>query len=235
MSIDSTIEGLVSRHLKTPAKVATPPSLKGTVVTVARSCGAGGEEVAYLLAERLGLRCYDADLVQAIAEEAKADKQLMARLDEHTEHLMNGWLRSIITGKGAFSPEYRRALVSVVLGISHGGGVIVGRGANFVLSGKNVFRVRTVCSLPVCVERVAKDRGIKKGKAEKMVLRTDKLRDKFLRKLYPANVHASSSYDLTVNTDHLSYEQAVEIILFAMKQKGYKVPEPKTIKAKSAG
>ena len=79
MSIDSTIEGLVSRHLKTQAKVAPPPSLKGTVVTVARSCGSGGEKIAYLLAERLGLRCYDDDLVQAIAEEAKADSQLMAR------------------------------------------------------------------------------------------------------------------------------------------------------------
>jgi len=234
MSIDSTIEGLVIRHLKTKVKVAPPPSLKGTVVTVARSCGAGGEEIAYLLAERLGLRCYDADLVQAIAQEAKADKDLMARLDEHTEHLMNGWLRSIITGKGSFSPEYRRALVSVVLGISHGGGVIVGRGANFVLSGKNVFRVRIVCSLPICIERVAKEQGIKQGKAEKIVLKTDKLRDQFLKKLYPANVHASSSYDITVSTDELSYEQAVEIILFAMKQKGYQVPEPKTIEAQAA-
>ena len=229
MSIDSTIESLVNRQLKTKVNLVPPPQLKGTVVTIARSCGSGGEAIAHMLADRLKLRCYVAELLDAIADEARADKDMMKQLDEHSEHLMDGWLRSIITGKGAFEPEYRRALVNVVLGISHSGGVIVGRGANFVLSGKNVFRVRIVCPLPSCVERVAKEKGMKPHKAEKYVLKMDKRRDRFLKKVYPANVHASASYDLTLNTDGFTYEQAVEMILFAMKQQRYAVPEPQVI------
>ena len=229
MSIDSTIESLVNRQLKTKVKIAPPPQLRGTVVTVARSCGSGGEAIAHMLAERLKLHCFDDDLLDAIAGEAKADKTVMKQLDEHSQHLMDGWLRSIITGKGAFEPEYRRALVNVVLGISHSGGVIVGRGANFVLSGKNVFRVRVVCALPSCVERVSRDQGMKPHKAEKHILRPDKRRDRFLKKVYPANVHASASYDVTLNTDGFSFEQAVEIILFAMQQQGYEVPEPQVV------
>ena len=229
MSVDSIIESLVSRQLKTQVKLEPPPQLKGTVVTVARSCGSGGEKIAQMLAERLGLHCYDNDLLDAIAEEARTNSRIMSRLDEHTQQLMDGWLRAIITGKGAFTTEYRRALVNVVLGISHGGGVIVGRGANFILSGRNVFRMRIVCSLPACVERIANEKGVKHFKAEKFVLKTDKRRDKFLRQVFPSNVHASSSHDLTLNTDRVSSPQAVEIALFTMKQLGYEVPEPRLV------
>ena len=225
MSIDSAIESLVSRQLKTDVKIAPPPKLKGTVVTVARSCGSGGEAIAGMLSERLKLRVYDANLLDAIAHEARTHKRLMKELDEHSEHLMNGWLRSIITGKGALQPEYRRALVNVVLGISHSGGVIVGRGANFILSGKNVFRLRIVCPLAKCVERVAKDEDMTPEKAEKHILNTDEKRDNFLRKVYPGDVHASASYDLTINTGTFNEEQAIDLILFAMRLRGFEVPE----------
>jgi len=235
MSVDSIIENLVSRQMKTPVKVAPPPRLRGTVVTVARSCGAGGEEIAHLVAERLGLHCYDEELINAIAEEAKTDHHILARLDEHAQELMDGWLHAIITGKGSFTPEYRRALVSVVLGISHSGGVIVGRGANFILTSPNVFRVRVVCTLPVCVERVAKKERVNPAEAEKIVLKTDKHRDAFLRKVFPSNIYASSSYDLTLNTERLSYNQAVETILFTTKQFGIEVPEPHLAASEAAG
>ncbi len=231
MSVDSIIESLVSRQLKTEVKIAPPPQLRGTVVTVARSCGSGGEEIAELLAERLGLRCYDAELVVAIAEDARTDKRVMDQLDEHSQHLMDGWLRAIITGKGAFAPDYRRALVDVVLGISHSGGVIVGRGANFILTGKNVFRIRVVCPFETCVARVAEREQIDTHKAEKHVLKVDKQRDKFIKQVFPSNVHASASYDLTINTDAFSFEQAVEVILFAMEQRGYEVPKPRVVAA----
>ncbi len=202
---------------------------------MARNCGAGGEEVAHLLANRLGLHCYDEELIDAIAEEAKADQRVLARLDEYSQNLMEGWLRAIVTGKGTFAPEYRRALVNVVLGISHSGGVIVGRGANFILTSSNVFRVRVVCPLPQCVERVAKEQGIKPEKAQKIVLKTDKHRKEFLHKVYPPHVDSSSSYDLTLNTERLSYNQAVETILFTMQQLGFEVPEPQLGVREAAG
>jgi len=235
MSIDSIIENLVSRQMKSPVKLAPPPHLRGTVVTVARSCGAGGEEIAHLLADRLGLHCYDEELIDAIAEEAKADKHVLARLDEYSQNLMEGWLRAVVTGKGTFAPEYRRALVNVVLGISHSGGVIVGRGANFILTSLHVFRLRVMCPLPICVERVAEKEGIKADKAEKIVLKTDKQRKAFIHKVYPPNLDASSSYDLTLNTERLSYNQAVETILFTMQQLGFEVPEPHLAASEAAG
>ncbi len=235
MSVDSIIEKLVSRQMKTPVKIVPPPPLRGTVVTVARNCGAGGEEIAHLLAERLGLHCYDEELIDAIAEEAKADPVILARLDEHAHNLMEGWLRAIVTGKGTFTPEYRRALVNVVLGISHSGGVIVGRGANFILASPNVFRVRVVCPLSVCVERVAKKEGVKPAKAEKIVLKTDKHRKAFMKKVFPPDIHGPSSYDLTLSTARLSYDQAVETILFTMQQLGFEVPEPHVVVREAAG
>ncbi len=224
MTIDSIIENLVNRQMKKPVKLAPPPSLRGTVVTVARRCGAGGEEIARALADRLGLHCFNEELIDAIAEEVKDDPHVLARFDEHSQNLTELWLRAAITSKATFTPEYRRALEHAVLGISHSGGVIVGRGVNFILTGPNVFRVCVVCPLPLCVDRVAKREGIESAEAEKIVLKTDKHREAFLHQLYPSN--DSSTFDLTLNTERLSYSHAVEIILFTMQHFGFDVPEP---------
>ncbi len=226
MSVDSIIENLVKRQIKKPLKLAPPPTLKGTVVTVARRCGAGGEEIAHALADRLGLHCFNEELIDAIAEEVKDDPHILARFDEHSQNMMELWLRAAITSKATFTPKYRRALEQVVLGISHSGGVIVGRGVNFILTGPNVFRVYVVCPLPLCVDRVAKREGIESAEAEKLVRNTEKHREAFLHQLYPSNICDSSTFDLTLNTERLSYSQAVETILFTMQHFGFDVPEP---------
>ena len=80
--------------------------------------------------------------------------------------------------------------------------------------------------MPSCCERIAEKKKIHRDKAERYVLKMDKRRDKFLKRVYPANVHASASYDLTLNTDDFTVPQAVEVVLFAMQQRGYDVPEP---------
>ncbi len=227
MSIDSIIENLISRQVKTTVKLDAPPKLKGTVVTITRHSGAGGEDVGQILADRLGLHCYDQDILDAITKEAGVDKELMQRLDEEVAPMITGWVQSIIGGKGAFKEDFRRALVKVALGIAHTGGVVVGRGVNFILTGDNVFRVRVVGSDDVRAKRFAEKHNLTVEKAAKVIKATDRKREKFVRKLFPAKkVKSPKNFDIIVNTDEMTFEQAAELIIFAMKQKGFNVPQP---------
>lgn len=235
MSIDLIIENLISRQVKTAVKLESPPRLKGTVVTIARHSGAGGEDVAQILADRLGLHCYDQDLLDAMAKEARVDKELMQHLDEEVAPMITGWVQTIIGGKGAFKEDFRRALVKVALGIAHTGGVIVGRGVNFILSGDNVFRVRVVGSDEVRAKRFAEKHNLTPEKAAKIIKETDRRRERFVRKVFPLKkVKSPKNFDLIVNTDDMSFEQAAELVLFAMKQKGFEVPEPESANRKKA-
>ena len=69
---------------------------------------------------------------------------MLERLDERVDGLKGAWLRYLLTGESLFKDTYRRNLISVVLAIASHGGVILGRGANFILSHLPVLRVRIV-------------------------------------------------------------------------------------------
>ena len=52
------------------------------VITIGRSCGSGGLEIAQKLAGRLGVRCYDADALLEEATRAGCAEEMRAFLAE---------------------------------------------------------------------------------------------------------------------------------------------------------
>lgn len=40
----------------------------GTIITIGRQCGSGGHEIGRKLAEKLGVPCYDKELLRLAAE-----------------------------------------------------------------------------------------------------------------------------------------------------------------------
>lgn len=203
-------------------KQNTPP-LK-PVVTISRFFGAGGTDVARLLAERLGVQLYDQELLKEVIKAAKADRFLMEKMDERVTTLMEDFVQSLLSDKAITKDDFIYHMVKVVLGIADSGGVIVGRGANMILSNRQAFRVRIDGSLPVCVERVAKNLATKKKKAEKMILKENEDRAKFAAKVARSCPSDRYPYDMILSTDTFSSEQAVNLILAGMKEAGFPVP-----------
>ncbi len=197
---------------------------KGCVVTVARDFGSGGKLIAEQLAQRLGVRCFDREVIDAIARDAKVDKYLMERLDEHVRSTFNDWAHTVISGKNAFKEDYHRHLVNVIIGIAHLGGVIVGRGAHLILDPKNTFRVRIVGSCECCAERVAASKGLSNEAARTLVQHVNHERNEFIKRTFNCEWHELGHYDLVLNTDRFSQEQCVALIVAAMETAGFAVP-----------
>ncbi len=219
------VEALVGAELtaehEEAARAALPP---GPMVTVARDCGANGDEIARMLAERLGVRCIDRELLDAIAKDAKVDRHLMERLDERISSVLEDWSYSVIWGKDAMRKDYLRHLKNVVVGISLQGGVVVGRGANYILHRTNTFRVRVTGSAARCAERVARESGIELEVAEKVVLATNTERRKFIRQTFDRDWNDPTWYDMTLNTDRFQAAQCVGLIVAAMAAAGITLP-----------
>lgn len=200
-------------------------------ITVSRSTGSGGDDVARTIAERLKVGYFDRAVISAVSEKAHVEEQLMERLDEEVEGMKDAWLRSLITGKGVFKTDYRRNLINVVLGFARTGGVIVGRGANFILADQQAFRVRIVGSLSRCAARIAKQEKVDRATAEQQVRETDEMRSEFIRQLYKREIDDPRHYDLTINSDHMSSDSIAEIVLLAIKSAGFARPEVEHAKA----
>lgn len=194
------------------------------LVAVSRFCGAGGTKTAHLLADRLGVKFYDQELVHTITREIKTDKYLMARLDEHVTSWVDDLVHDVFSGNGG-KVGFIQGMIRALMVISREGGVVVGRGAHLLAAGSNVFRVRFDGSLSVCAKRMVECEGIKEKEAEKKILETNDERIKFVRKIYQNYTNPRNFYDMVLNSDIFSSEQMVELILLTMGKVGFRLPK----------
>jgi cytidylate kinase len=195
------------------------------VVTVSRNYGALGKAVAQLLADRLGVRCCDREILQGVARRANVDVDLVKTLDEHVKRIKGNWWHGLISGKSFTREQYFHHLIKVVLSVSRKGGVIVGRGAHLILGAERAFRVRIVGTLPRCAERIVARENLGIADARQRVLEVDRERSEYIRELYDVNIEDAGLYDLLLNSDRFDVETMVDSILFAMQGTGYVLPE----------
>ena len=195
------------------------------VVTVSRDFGSMGKLVAQLLADTLEVRCCDRFILQQVAQRAHVDEELVRALDEHVSKINGHWWQHLLQ-KDTFSYEdYYRYLVKTVLSISRTGGVIIGRGANFILGEQKAFRVRINGSIEECAKRVAEREKISIEESIKLVHEVNNERAEYTRMLYDTDINDNASYDLMLNSDRYNRVQMVELILDAMEKAGYKLPD----------
>ena len=75
-----------------------------------------------------------------------------------------------------------------------------------------VLRVLVTASESTRIERIAADQGLDAKAAEKACEESDKERERYFERIYELNRELPTHYDLVVNTDALTAEQAAHII-----------------------
>ncbi|MBF0621540.1 MAG: cytidylate kinase-like family protein [Magnetococcales bacterium] len=189
----------------------------GPLITISRGFGANGTQIAKLLSEKLNIRFYDRALLREAAKEAQTDPYLMEQLDEQVTGVIDELVHSLFVRHGS-KDDFYRAMIKVILTISKsGGGVIVGRGAHLLLPARKALRVRIDGSLDRCVERVTRRLGIKKSRAKELIINTNEDRVRYVRRIFKRYSTRKTYYDLVINSDLYTPEQAVEVIAAAIK------------------
>jgi Cytidylate kinase-like family len=188
------------------------------MVCLSRQYGARGAEMGRMVAEQLGFRFYSQELIHDVAEEAQVRDQLVESLDERVQDSISAWVSSLIK-RGAFAPsDYLRNLSRVVLTLGrHGKGVIVGRGAHFLLDPQVTLRVRVLAPLEARVARIAARDGLGEDEARAKILRIDGERIAFNKQHYGADISDPSHYDLVVNGGTLGIEVAADLTVRAFR------------------
>ncbi len=202
----------------------------GPYLLISRERGAGGSQLAQALAERLGWAVFDRQLVDAIAEEARARQLLVESLDEHAKGAIDSLLRQFFAPEQIGPSEYLYHLRQVVLTLGHHGHVIiVGRGADCILPMQFGLRVRLVAPLAERIRRTEASEGISTAAARALVDETDRERAGFIRRVFRRDPCDATNYDLIVNTGTIAPQRAAEIVLKALEVKLGVTPAPLTV------
>jgi hypothetical protein len=193
-------------------------SVQQPMVCVSREYGARGAEMGRMMAEQLGFRFYSQELIHDVAQAAQVRDQLVESLDERVQDSISAWVSGLIK-RGVFAPsDYLRNLSKVVLTLGrHGKGVVVGRGAHFLLDPQVTLRVRVIAPIELRMARIAARDGLSRDDARAKILRIDGERIAFNKQHYGADISDPSHYDLMVNAGTLGIEGAADLTVRAFR------------------
>jgi cytidylate kinase len=205
------------------------------VVCISHATGAGGAEVGKLVSERLGFTYADEEVVARAAARAGIDagsvadeegrKTLAARALEALALAGDVGLAAGVPQRPRSDelsgPEIRALIRETIEHMAaQGSVVIVAHAASHALPARaDVLRVLVTASADVRAERVGHSEGLDRSSAARAVKESDAARRDYLRRFYDLKDELPTQYDLVLNTDVLSVDQASQLIAFAASGK----------------
>lgn len=196
---------------KKPARDVLP------VITISREPGSGGRIVAQKLAAKLNVAVFHQEVLHEMAKRAEVSQQMLATMDERGLSILEDWISSLVYDRHMWPDEYLKHLMNVIGTIGkHGRAVVVGRGANFILPPEQRFRVRITAPRRFRIQNVARKFNVSKDQAKRRVIQTESDRRAFIRKYFNSDIADPDNYDLVINTEHLSLDDATNVIAAAV-------------------
>ncbi len=182
------------------------------VVTVSSEMGSGGPEIGAGLAQRLGYKYVDREVISEAARRYGLPEQKLADLDERKPSLFQ-----------RFDVETRRYMLGSQTALcdfaSADNVVLMGRGGQWLLRGiPHVLRVRVTAPFDVRVRRLAEKRQGQRGQGSPrafadMVREDDAGRAGRMRYLYDVDIDDAALYDVVINTTIVTIDSGIEILV----------------------
>jgi cytidylate kinase len=186
-------------------------------ITLSREPGSGGRIVAQKLATKLNVEVFHQEVLHEMAKRADVSEQILATMDEKGLSILEDWISSLVHDRHMWPDEYLQHLMHVIGTIGkHGRAVVVGRGANFILPPEQRFRVRITAPRRLRIQNVARDFNLSKDEAKRRVIKTESDRKAFIRKYFNSDISDPDNYDLVLNTEVLSLDDATQVIASAL-------------------
>lgn len=183
------------------------------VITIEREYGSRGGEFAHELAERMGWRLLDSELVAGAARMAGVDPKLAAKMDERLDPWYyrygkifwhdSGYSMASVGEEHVFDSERMLELIKqeIVEAAKEGNCVIVGRGAACALAGQrgcfHVFVYATASAKRDWFMRAFPDQA---QHADQHLAAFDKRRAAVIRKFYQQEWCARGLYHMLLNS-----------------------------------
>ncbi len=199
-----------------------------SIITIGRQFGTGGHEIGKKLAEKLGIKCYDKDLIKRAAQESGLCPEILENNDERPTSsflynlVMDTYSFGITNANYVDMPLSHKVFLAQFDTIkkiaAEGPCVIVGRCADYALTDySNVLNLFIYGEMDARVKRICERFDLSEQKAKDMILKKDKQRQSYYNYYSSKKWGKADSYDLCINSSLFGIEGTKDLIIQAVE------------------
>ncbi len=198
--------------------------MSNRIITISREFGSGGRTIGKKVAEKLGIPCYDGELLQKIAEESGFAEEYVK---DAGEYVLSGFLSTVFSNR-TLGPTNGDRLWQLQFDLitdlaKKGPCVIVGRCADDILRDRaDCLRVFIHASMEYRAERIVKVYGERAESPEQRLWDKDKRRAAYHRFYTNMKWGHAQNYHICLDSGELGLEKCVDIIAELFKSSGIK-------------
>jgi len=193
-----------------------------TIITIGRQYGSGGREIGYKVANDLGIKLYDKEMLDRAAKDSGIAEELF---ESHDERPTNSFLYSLVmdTYSLGYSSTYTDMPINYKIFLAQfdaikkiaedGSCVLVGRCADYALEeDPNLLSLFIHADLDARAERIARINDVSQGKAKEMIHKTDKRRASYYNYYTNKKWGDAETYDACLNSNAFGIDGTVDAI-----------------------
>jgi len=186
------------------------------VVAISRQVGSWGDEIASLVAGKLGYQFVGRNEIHTLAQSCDRDFKDSCTLFE--AETQPSFFERIFFSNPAHTSLFESLTYELA---ARDNVVLVGRGVQIALADiPGVFRARVVAPREVRIKRVKDREGLTVDQAVDFVRDHDRNRRALIQLVYQRDLTDLSLYDLVLNTHHYSPDAGAEVIAAAFRARG---------------
>lgn len=194
------------------------------VITLERQFGSGGLEIGQIVAQKLGIPCYNKEILEQAAKACSIPEEYLESTQENVSQSFLYQL-SLASQQGIKTDKYlskSNVLYSEIAKIitdmaKKGSCVIIGRCADFILRDyEPAMHVFVYATMEKRMQRVIESYGVGESSAEYIIKKNDKRRETF----YNGNTNHTwgikEHYNLCLNSGTFGIEKCADMIIDAI-------------------
>lgn len=195
------------------------------IYTIGREFGSGGKEIGVTLANRLGIKCYDKELLKEASKQSGFCAEIF---ENHDEKPTSSFLYSLVMDTYSFGGYSSAPFLDMPLNhkvflaqfdtikkiAEEGPCVIVGRCADYALTDyDNVINIFIFGDEKTKIKRIMERYNLTESKAKDMIIKKDKQRQSYYNYYSSKKWGRADSYDLCINSSTLGVDGTVKLIV----------------------
>lgn len=193
------------------------------ILTISREAYCGGDELAKKLAEKLGFKYYNREIITLASEKSGIHEDHFDSAEKKpTNSILYSVVMSMYSPRGAYvklddvftDDKIYKTQAEIIREMAEEGNcMFVGRCSDYILRhNENCVNIFLRASTEDRIKRAMEQEGIMEPEAKKLVSRSDKKRRSYYNYYTNREWGAITNYDLMLNLSKLTEDEAIEVI-----------------------
>ena len=186
-------------------------------IVISRDPGSGGRVIAGKIAKKLSWKLLDKQILEDLSKELGIPVSEFAALDERGRSWVADTVHALFNAHFVSDVTYINHLKRLLLKFAKNDQVvIVGRGANHLIPPEKCLRVKITASFKTRVDNTYKfEKKSSRDEAETWVKQVEAKRNHFVQQYFGCDSYHPEHFDLVINTDYLTLDNARDVIIAA--------------------